>query len=93
VAFLLDYEWDPDKNLSNEIKHQISFEDATNVFRDPNRIEKLSLQLGHGEARHVATGLMGELLVTVVFTYRGHHRRIISARRASRDERREYGLR
>ena len=90
---LPDYEWDPDKDLLNEIKHGIDFEEASDVFKDPNRVEGPSPQQGHGEARFLATGMVGDALITVVFTFRAHRRRIISARRASRDERREYGLR
>jgi uncharacterized DUF497 family protein len=90
---LPDYEWDSEKEASNAEKHGVGFEEASGVFTDPNRIEVPSPQQGHGEVRYVATGMVGVVLITVVFTYRGHRRRIISARRASRDERREYGLR
>jgi uncharacterized protein len=90
---LPDYEWDPTKQLFNEEKHGIGFEEASDVFADANRVETPSSHQDHGEARYVAIGMVGGVVITVVFTYRGHRRRIISARRASRNERRKYGLR
>jgi uncharacterized DUF497 family protein len=88
---LPDFEWDPVKAEANEFKHDIAFDDATLVFDDPSNLVELSDQIEHGEVRWVAVGRMGAEVIAVVFTMRGNRRRIISARRSSRDERRRYG--
>jgi uncharacterized DUF497 family protein len=84
-----EYEWDPVKNELNEVNHGIAFDDAIDVFEDPSRVVEVSSQQGHGETRWVAIGRMGNQLIVVVFTMR-NRRRIISARKAGRDEKRKY---
>jgi uncharacterized DUF497 family protein len=88
---LPEYEWDPVKAEANEFKHDMACGDATLVFDDPTHFVELSDQTGHGEVRWVAVGRMGAEVVAIVFTMQGNRRRIISARRSSRDERRKYG--
>jgi uncharacterized DUF497 family protein len=87
----LGFEWDDDKARSNVAKHGVSFEEAATVFADP-----LSLTIpdpGHSQAedRFVIIGCsyQGKLLV-VVHTERGDNIRVISARRASKRERKTY---
>lgn len=86
----MEYEWDPEKDLANFVKHRISFADAVAVFLDPAMIEENSTRPEFGEERRKAIGLMGDDVTTVVFTMRGSSRRIISARKARRDERARY---
>jgi len=89
----MDLEWDPEKAASNLRKHLVSFEDATQVFLDPSRIETFDGREGHGEDRWITIGLVEPALLAVVYTARGvegETLRIISARRADKDERTQY---
>lgn len=83
-------EYDPTKAVANLRKHKVSFADADGVLQDPLAItiEDLGSQ---GERRFVAVGLgsAGELLV-VVYTETGNGYRLISARRPTRKERKQY---
>ena len=84
----LKFEWDENKNISNQKKHGISFETATYVFRDSYYMEIYDFE--HSiEDRYIAIGMVGDLLF-VVFTEREDYIRIISARSATRSERRLY---
>jgi len=85
-----DFEWDPEKSIANLMKHGISFEEATDVFEDPLMRQFLSMRPSISEIRCLAVGLRDESLVSVVFTERRSVVRIISARKASRSERRKY---
>ena len=84
------FEWDPLKNEMNEEKHDIPFEDAEYVFQDPRRIDVDATRLEHGEQRRKVTGRVGDRVITLIYTLRGEHIRIISARKARPDERRTY---
>jgi uncharacterized DUF497 family protein len=86
----VDFEWDEEKAASNERKHGVAFGYAVAVFLDPWRYERLDSAIDYGEERWSITGLIGREEIVVAFTFRGEKTRIISARRASRDERREY---
>ena len=82
--------YDPVKAAANLNKHGVSFADAESVLFDPMgvTIEDVGAV---GEPRFVTIGLggAGEVLV-VVYTYRGEEPRLISARRATRKERKSY---
>ncbi|MCX7097084.1 MAG: BrnT family toxin [Methylococcales bacterium] len=85
------FEWDDKKNAINRQKHGIDFSTAIAVFDDPNRLEAESTRPEHGEMRTVTIGMMGSVLViTVIHTDRGQNKRIISARLASKAERKRY---
>jgi uncharacterized DUF497 family protein len=84
------FEWDESKRQANLAKHLVDFQDATQVFVGPV-FEKV--QRRHGEDRMLAIGLMDDVEIVVVYVMRGKRRRIISARRAHRDERQEYAKR
>jgi hypothetical protein len=81
------FEWDLDKADSNLRKHHIDFEEAVGVFRGPTLD---SLTLRRGELRVMSVGLLEGVEVTVIYVVRGSTFRIISARRAKKDERRAY---
>ncbi len=83
------FEWDATKSSANLAKHGISFDDAIKIFRD-RCVERENGRHDYGEIRRVAIGRVADLLATVIYTYRGANRRIISARRANRDERKTY---
>ena len=81
------FEWDESKRQANLAKHHIDFRDAKRVF-DGVVLERIDSR--HGEGRIFAIGLMEDIEIVVVYVMRGKRRRIISARRAHRDERQEY---
>jgi uncharacterized DUF497 family protein len=84
------YEWDDAKAAANLAKHGVSFAYATRVFDDLSRIEREDLSEDYGEPRYQALGMVEGRVLFVAFTYRGNNMRIISARRATRRERRQY---
>ncbi|MBA3415359.1 MAG: BrnT family toxin [Chloroflexia bacterium] len=86
----MEFEWDPAKDALNIEKHGIAFEDAEDVFADPERLAEDSTKPEFGEERRRAIGRLGPNVVTVVFTDRNGRRRIISARRADKHERARY---
>ena len=81
------FEWDESKRKSNLAKHLIDFQDALRIFNGPV-FEKATRS--RGEDRILAIGLLEDIEIVVVYVIRGEHRRIISARRAHRDERQDY---
>jgi len=89
----VDAEWDPAKARSNLAKHGISFAVADTIFDDEFAISKPDIGLA-GEQRFAVIGAdaLGRILV-VSYTYRRNGFRIISARRATQSERKEYGKR
>lgn len=82
------FEWDNRKNLSNQKKHKISFEDAVDIFNDDERIQYASNR--NGEQRFKVLGKAFQAIIVVIYTTRKLLVRIISARRASKEERRTY---
>ena len=87
----MEFDWDPAKNVANQKKHKISFIAAITVFDDPFVISEDSTRPEYGEIRNKAIGTMHDgRLVAVIYTDRGSRRRIISARKARDNERREY---
>jgi uncharacterized DUF497 family protein len=86
----MNVDWDPNKAKTNRADHGVSFPDAEAVLYDPNGITRED-DSAEGEQRFVTVGLdaLGRVLV-VVYTYRGDTTRIISARKATRNEVRTY---
>jgi len=85
----MEIEWDNNKAASNLIKHKIDFEDAKNIFLDPNRLER-EAQRDYNETRMQVIGIVNQVVLFVVYTKRNGRYRIISARRANKNERRQY---
>ena len=85
----MDFEWDEAKNRRNLAKHGISFEEAARVFAGPV-LQEVDERRTYGESRFQVFGTVAGRLLCVVCTKRGDRIRIISARRASRAERRTY---
>lgn len=83
------YEWDRRKALLNRRKHGVAFADAVAVFYDACAIT-LEESMAP-EARFITVGLdsLGRVIV-VIYTWRGDRIRLISARRATPAERRQY---
>jgi hypothetical protein len=87
----LRFEWDPRKAAANRAKHKVSFQEAVTAFRDPlGRITDDPRHL-EDEDRYVLLGQSErQRLLAVMFTERGEAIRLISARKATRRERRNY---
>ena len=85
-----EFEWDADKAEANLRKHRIAFEAARWVFRDDFAVEWPDTDLPYREMRFVITGMVDGGLLRVVYTERNDRIRIISARKATRHEQREY---
>ena len=83
------FEWDPKKAASNVRKHGIRFADAVSALEDDQAITVSDDSIG--EERWVTIGMdaVGRIVV-VVYTWRGERIRIISARRATQRESRQY---
>ena len=89
----ISFTWDDGKARANRRKHGVSFEEAASAFSDENA--RLMYDQGHSDAedRFVLLGLASSLrLVVVCHCYRDRDRviRIISARKADRDEQSQY---
>jgi uncharacterized DUF497 family protein len=83
------FEWDDEKNLANRRKHGISFEEASTIFDGP--VLSLEDEGEHSEVRERSYGLIGGVVVAcVVHTDRDGTTRIISARKATRNERKHF---
>jgi uncharacterized protein len=82
-----EVEWDPDKNTSNIAKHGIDFSDAFNALRSEH-LERDSSK--NGEVRTLAICWETRRIIAVVYQMRSDVCRIISARVARENERREY---
>ena len=86
----MEFEWDVDKNKLNQKKHQISFEEAAEIFRYPT-YEVADTRVNYGEIRYIAIGSNNKLIIiTVVYTGREERIRLISARRANKQEKKLY---
>ena len=84
-------EWDPEKAVANLRKHGVSFEEATTVFGDPMAMNMPDPDHSLTEERFILLGLSHRLrLLVVAYAERGTRTRLISAREATRKERRQY---
>ncbi|HEY1243450.1 MAG TPA: BrnT family toxin [Hyphomicrobiaceae bacterium] len=84
------FEWSDAKARANLIDHKVSFEAAKLVFDDPRGLDELDNRFDYGEDRFNITGMAEGLLLTVTYTERGGRFRIISARKATRNEQDDY---
>ncbi|MEO0834899.1 MAG: BrnT family toxin [Cyanobacteria bacterium J06642_3] len=83
------YQWDRDKAASNLNKHGIDFADAVSVFSDEFAITIFDNRFD--EERFITIGIdLFNRLIVVVYTMRNDEIRLISARKATKHERRQY---
>lgn len=85
----MTFEWDEVKAQKNLEKHGVEFPIAMRAFLDVNRLEYES-DGEYDERRWIVIGLVSDQLLVVVYTMRGEVYRLISARRAERNERQRY---
>jgi len=90
------FEWDPEKEKANIRKHKVSFRRAATVFRDPNQLSIYDEEHSEYEDRWITMGMdRGGVLQVVVHTFKRVEEdvseiRIISARKATSRESRQY---
>ena len=84
------FEWDDAKARSNMAKHGVSFEVACRAFDDVFAFDRLDLGSEQSHIRYAITGMVNGIPLTVVYTERGDRIRIISGRKATTHEEREY---
>jgi len=91
-AVSVNFEWDGDKANANVSKHGVSFEEAATVFGDPLSLTIVDPRHSSGqEERFITMGTSYQgVLIVVIHCDRGESIRLISARRATRREKRTY---
>lgn len=87
----LTFEWDEQKDLSNQRKHGVGFDEAKSVFGDPRSITIADTQHSDDEDRYIDIGISSRgRLIVVSYTERRPTIRIISCRKAAKSEQRAY---
>ena len=85
------FEWDGKKAAANRLKHGVSFDEAMTTFSDPLSILLHDPDHSVSERRYLVPGMSNRRrLLVVAFAERPPRTRLISARRATRRERRKY---
>jgi uncharacterized DUF497 family protein len=85
------FEWDAHKAWANFRKHGVSFNEAMEVFYDPNALERYDDLHSDDESRFTIIGMSSRRLLHVAYTERaGETLRLISARKATGTERELY---
>jgi uncharacterized DUF497 family protein len=74
-----DFEWDPRKDLENQVKHGVAFWIAQHAFADPDRVIAEDVAHSGGEPRYFCIGRVADGVLTVRFTYRDGVVRIFGA--------------
>ena len=90
----ISFIWDENKARDNLEKHRVSFEEAQTVFSDPNARMIFDTEHGSDEERFILLGISSGLrLLVVCHSYREDDMliRIISARKATKNEQKQYG--
>jgi uncharacterized protein len=85
----MEYEWDPRKAAQNLRKHKVNFADTVAVFEDTLAMTLKDDYPAEERFNTIGTDILGRILV-VCWTYRGRKIRVISARKATPAERRQY---
>lgn len=86
----MEYEWDERKARQNIAKHGVPFVYATRVFLDSHVLDAADDRYDYGEERRTAIGSIEGQLYVVAYTLRGEMIRVISARKATPSEQRQY---
>jgi hypothetical protein len=85
------FEWDPVKAEANVRKHGVTFDEASTTFKDPLNLLMADPDHSHEEERFLLLGMSNQRrLLVVAFAERPPRTRLVSARRATRQERRRY---
>jgi len=88
MTMMIEYEWDEEKAAQNLTKHGVSFDEAIEVFSDPNAIEFVDDSHSLNETRMICIGYSTKRVLFVVFVERDANIvRLISAREPTPTER------
>ena len=90
---MLSFKWDKNKEQKNIVKHRINFDEAKTVFYDKEALLKFDSEHSEDEERFILLGLSSLANVLIVcHCYRGQDEkiRIISARKATKNEEKQY---
>lgn len=86
-----EFEWDDEKAQSNLKKHGVSFEEAATIFNDPRIATISDPDHSEDEERYVSIGMSVIMrLLSVIHTFRKERNRLISARKATKAEKKNY---
>lgn len=86
-----EFEWDEEKAQSNLKKHGVSFDEAATIFNDPKIATISDPDHSKDEDRYVSIGKSVIMrLLSVIHTYRKERIRLISARKATKAEKKNY---
>ena len=86
-----EFQWDEEKAKSNLKKHGVSFEEGATIFNDPMIATILDPDHSKDEERFISIGMsVIRRLLTVIHTYRKDRLRLISARKATKAEKKNY---
>lgn len=83
------FEWDEEKRKSNLRKHGIDFADVEKVF-ESEHFTISDERFDYGEIRYVTLGFIGGRVIYTAYTENGNVRRIITARKATKNEQRKF---
>ena len=87
----MKFDWDWEKAAANEQDHEVSFDEAREVFDDPNAFHFFDYEHSVGETRYNVVGASRQRLLFVVYTQGGENMiHIISAREADKSHRKLY---
>ena len=89
----ITFDWDENKNNSNQQKHGVSFDEAKTVFYDDNARLIYDIEHSNTEERFILLGLSSSFrIIVVIHAYRKNDEiiRIISARKATKSEIKQY---
>jgi uncharacterized protein len=81
----MSFEWDEQKRQVNIKKHGIDFQDIAEVF-DGDTVTIPDKCFDYGENRFIVIGILKNMVIVVVYAERGENIRIISARKATKNE-------
>lgn len=85
----MDFEWDAGKNRENQKKHGISFEEAIQIWQEPY-VEVQDIAYAKSEKRSATLGKIAGKLYVAIWTQRKNKTRLISVRRARKNEEKIY---
>ena len=85
----LRFGWDPDKDAVNVAKHDVDFATAARAFSEP-MVRRPDDRRDYGEKRWIALAVIDGIVIVIVYTVRSKRIRIISARKANRNEKKTY---
>lgn len=85
----MDFEWDRLKAVTSLKKHGIDFADALDVFEDMELLIIVDRER-YNELRYRAIGRVDDQVLSIAYMMKAEVCRIVSARRASRNERKHY---